>query len=437
MSFLRVSFITAAIAAAFGASAHSGVRQEVLDSLIADHRLMLFGPGELSPAQDSVRVLVENFYYDQFRNFQDPAAPYFLFMSRDANLAMGIGGHLKMKAAYDWAGSVSSMSLSPCDIPLHSDPLTRSRLATDPGGTALFYRVIGRGSDLGLYQLYIEAGFSRNRDFHLKKAYATLGDWTVGLAPSTFGDAAAEPPAIDGGAPGMDMSASSVLVRWMHTFSSDPHGKLQWTIAASAETPRMSAQPQRGVTAARTQFLPDFAAFVQYAWTRSDHVRLAAITRFLPYRDLVAERDNMPVGWGAQLSGVATVCRELSLFGVVNGGMAYSNFGGDCLLGRFDLMASSSDPGRLDRVPGIGFYGGVRYDFSHSLFASCSFGQGICLKDFASADYRSGTIATASLFRSLSPRVRYGFELCLSRRQDFSGASRWARRAEAMVQFSF
>ena len=83
-----------------------------LDSLIANHKLIFFGDGE-NPHADSVRSLITNFYYDQFRHFQDPAAPYFLFMSKNSDLAMGIGGVVRMRGWCDWGGSVNSSAFAP------------------------------------------------------------------------------------------------------------------------------------------------------------------------------------------------------------------------------------------------------------------------------------------------------------------------------------
>ena len=66
------------------------------DALLSDHKIIYIDGRPENPDskqhQDSIRGLVENFFYDQFQSFSDPAAPYFLFMSRDADLAMGIGG---------------------------------------------------------------------------------------------------------------------------------------------------------------------------------------------------------------------------------------------------------------------------------------------------------------------------------------------------------
>ena len=80
------------------------------DSLLKSHKLVYIdgrpADGEMAAYVDSVREQISRFYYDQFRHFSDPAAPYFLFMSKDAQLAMGIGGAVRMRAYYDWGGAM-------------------------------------------------------------------------------------------------------------------------------------------------------------------------------------------------------------------------------------------------------------------------------------------------------------------------------------------
>ena len=67
-----------------------------IDSLKNNHRITFIGDGA-TPHQDSVRVLLDRFYFDQFRHLQDPRAPYFMFMSKDSKFAMGIGGVVRMR----------------------------------------------------------------------------------------------------------------------------------------------------------------------------------------------------------------------------------------------------------------------------------------------------------------------------------------------------
>ena len=288
MNFItRTAAIMLSAACALGAMA-TAPDDEQHEALAKDHKLIFFGEGE-TPQSDSIRNLVENFYYDQFRSFQDPQAPYFLFMSRDSQLAMGIGGMVRMRGYFDWGGTTGTPGFSPYFIPTQRDELNRQRIGSSPAGTALFFRVIGRNKRLGDYQLYIEANFNgyRTRDFHLKKAYATINDWTIGYASSTFGDGAAVPPTIDASGPTMKMDGTNVLVRYMHHFR-----KSGIYVAASVETPDMTVQEDGTSTAARSQFMPNIAAMVQYEWLTGQHIRLSAITRFLPYRDMINSRNH-------------------------------------------------------------------------------------------------------------------------------------------------
>lgn len=406
-----------------------------MDSLMNDHKIIFYGQGD-DPQADSIRTLVEHFYYDQFRNFQDPAAPYFLFMSRDANLAMGIGGMVRMRGYFDWGGSVNQPAFSPYFIPVTKDPLTKNRLGTTPAGTALFFRVIGRNKRLGDYQVYIEANFNGygGRDFHLKKAYATINDWTIGYAASTFGDGAAVPPTVDSNGPTMKMDGTNVLVRYMHTFK-----KSGIVVAASLETPSMSIQDEGSDVAARSQYIPNIAAMVQYEWAKDEHVRLSAITRFLPYRDMLTGKNHTPVGYGVQFSTVFRPISPLKVYATFNTGKSYSNFGGDFLLGKYDLVVDPKTPGRLRTTPGFGYFVGLQYNFTPQLFVSTTFGQGRYLPtpDPEGTDYKYGLYSATNIFWNVTPRIQFGAEFNIGKRQDFDGSHGWARRVGALAQFSF
>lgn len=114
---MRLSAIILAVAAVMpwgGAAAReNSLAGQQTDSLIASHKIVYIdgkpADAETRAYVDSVRRRISAFYYDQFRHFSDPAAPYFLFMSKDARLAMGIGGCVRMRAYYDWGGADGSV----------------------------------------------------------------------------------------------------------------------------------------------------------------------------------------------------------------------------------------------------------------------------------------------------------------------------------------
>ncbi|MCM1110970.1 MAG: hypothetical protein NC336_07180 [Clostridium sp.] len=418
----------------FQGEAQSLVDQQ-MDSLIASHKFITFGGHEGdSPEVDSIRSLVENFYYDQFRNSMDPAAPYFMFISKDANLAMGIGGMVRMRGYFDWGGAIPSSGFAPILIQMQKNELNDKTLGTTPAGTALFFRVIGRNAKLGLYQLYIEANFNGygSRDFHLKKAYATINDWTIGYAASTFSDPAAESPIIDAAGQNAKMSHTAVLVRWMHTWQS------RWTLAASVEQPSIQGinSDQAKV---RSQWVPDVALFGQYEWGKSAHVRLAGIIRQLPYRDLVTGRNYTSEGWGIQLSTVFHPIDCLTFYGVANTGKGYGSLGGDLVTGNYDLVADPLRPGRAYAPKSWGYFVGLQYNIRPNLYVSTTFSQNRYLpsKAVSPDEYKYGLFSATNVVWNLTPRIQAGIELDLGKRQNFSGDHRWAHRIGALAGFSF
>ena len=106
--YLPIFIAISAVLLSPAAYGRQSLAEDHIDSLVASHKVITIGgqPSRSEAYVDSVKSLIENFYYDQFRHFQDPAAPYFLFMSKDASLAMGIGGCVRMRGYYDWGGAM-------------------------------------------------------------------------------------------------------------------------------------------------------------------------------------------------------------------------------------------------------------------------------------------------------------------------------------------
>lgn len=416
------------------AEARDALTDTHLDSTVRDHKLIFFGKGE-EPAPDSTATLIYKFYEDQFRHFSDPLAPYFLFLSKDSKLAMGIGGCVRMRGYFDWGGALPAPGFAPYLIPMRKDPLRMKYLGTTPAGSALFFRVIGRNKRLGDYQLYIEANFNgyEARDFHLKKAYAIINDFTIGYANSTFSDPMALPPTVDASGPNAKLSATNVLVRWMHNF------KKGFSIAASVETPSNQIDVTVDTTAKVSQYIPDIAAFGQYSWGRSNHVRLAGILRTHSYRNLLLGRNRNVLGWGVQASTALHPIPEITVYGAFNFGHGYASLGGDWLMGNYDLVPDPDRPGKLYSPFCYGGYGAVQYNFTPDLFVSATFGGSRYdpSKGAAPSEYKEGLYFAANVYWYLTQRISCAAEFNLGRRENFDGESRWARRVGLMAQFSF
>lgn len=424
------TFITGAYARTL-----TDVRRE---SAISSHKIITFGsdrPDSLA-YNDSVRHLIEAFYYDQFRSFSDPEAPYFLFMSRDATLAMGVGGAVRMRGFYDWHGAIPAPAFAPYLIPMHPDPAAMRHFGTTPSGTCLFFRVFGRNRQLGQYQLYIEANFTGygSRDFKLKKAYAQLNDFIVGYAVTTFSDPAAQPPMVDANGPSNKISPANVLVRYM------PRLGKHWTLAVSAETPSTAVSADGVATRSVQNWVPDGAAFVQYGWGSDSHIRLSGIVRSLSYRDELAGENRHRAGWGLMLSSVAHPGPRLTTYASINYGRGYASMGGDLANGSYDLIVNPATPGRLYAPGSLGWCVGVQWNFRPELFVSVSASSTRLYVEDASAlpgEFRRGVLAAANCFWNVTPRIQFGVEFDYGRRRDCDNSSRDAYRVGAMAMLSF
>lgn len=434
---LRLLF-AAALAFTFTYLHAESAKSIAIADKVANGKIISMDGKELTKEErDSMQNLIATFYYSQFRHFDDPDAPYFMFMSRDAQLSMGIGGKIKTVGWYEWHGAVPDKGLVPFLIPIPEDPAATRHLGVDVGGTALFFRVIGRHRLLGLYQLYIEAGFSgyKNRDFKLKKAYANIRDFTVGYAESTFSDPSTLAPDIDAQGSTSQFDLTRVLVRYMPSFCG---GK--YTVAVSAEYPEDIAIQDDPSIKATDIWLPDFAAFLQYAWNKDSHVRASGILRTMGYRDLVVGKNHNVVGWGAQLSATSTVGDHLVLYGQVNIGRGMAGMTQDLASGNYDLI---SDP---DKAPGNayapkswGWSAGVEYDFNSRWLVSAQAAQTRFLpsSQIDPEEYKYGLYAAVNSFYSITPRVKVGGQFTWGQRHNFNHAHKAARRIEALAQFSF
>lgn len=412
---------------------HSPEENQV-DSLKAHHQIVYFGEGG---KVDSVKevALIDRFYYDQFHHFQDPRAPYFLFMSRDAQLAMGIGGVVRMRGWQDWKGVLNTSGFIPYDIAVPADKARRRKLGATPAGTTLYFQVLGSNRAVGNYQLHIEANFNgyRSRDFNLKKAFAMINDWTIGYTNSTFSDPAATPPLVDGQGPNAEVRTTAVLLRWMRAVHR------HWEVAASVEIPQSQVGANDTTTMAVDDWLPNVAAFVQYEWGYNQQIRLSGILRALPYRDLLTERNyNLP-GWGLQLSSVVRPATPLSIYATVNAGRGYGSMTNDLLMGRFDLVDDLGRPGRMYAPFAYGWFGALQYYLTSTVFVSATFGRMNYQPrgEVAGSTYKYGLYSAANIFWYMTPRIQVAAEFNWGKRQNYDNEHNQARRVSLMAQFAF
>lgn len=385
---------------------------------------------------DSVYRLLDRFYLDQFRQFQDPKAPYFMFMSRNANISFGVGGLVRMRGWFDWNGSVPTNGFNIYSIPIPKNPASMKRLAATPAGSCLFFTIIGSNRILGDYMAYIEGNFDgySGVGFKLKKAYFTSGDWTAGYATSTFADPAAEPVTIDGSGPNGKISKTNVLVRYMHTF------KKNFSVAGSFEFPGSSVSVDNNMTEKCSDYVPDLAAMAQYQWHSGlSHVRLSGLLRVIPYRDLMSGRNRDVVGWGVQLSSMIKVVSPLTVYATAVFGQGHASYTGDLSVGSYDLVPDKSVPGQLYAPQALSLTFGAKYNFLDNLYSCLTLATMRYYPKVNPADseYKYGQYGAINLIWDITPRFEVGAEYLFGKRMNFNHAHANANRVDALFQFSF
>lgn len=409
------------------------------DRLMQDSKVIFVNSGSgVQVSNDTAVITISRFYYNQFRHAQDPLAPYFMFMSKDARMAMGIGGMIKMRGWFDWNGTVPSNNFSPSAIEIPKNPATPRRMGCTPASTGFFFTLLGHNTPIGSYMGYFEASFdgADKIEFKLQKAYFTLNDWTVGYATSTFSDPSAQVPTIDGAGPNGKVDRTNILVRYLKSFGRD-----RWSVGGSLEFPSSGIRDDGKNTEKGTDWLPDLAALGQYQWDSGlSHVRLSGLLRFLPYRDLLTQTNHTLVGWGLQLSAHIKVLPSVMVYGTTHIGQGHSSYTGDLGGGKIDLISNPASPGHLYTPTMFGFTTGVKYDFLPKFSATVGMARlgfhatkGGELPD----NYRYGLYGIANVFWHISPRVESGIEYLIGERKNFSGAHASANRIEALFQLSF
>ncbi|MDE6271971.1 MAG: porin [Muribaculaceae bacterium] len=411
--------------------------EELRRQLIKESKVIFINGDEGERAdRDSVESMMLRFYYDQFRSSQDPEAPMFTFMSKNADLVMGIGATLKVRGMFDWNGSVPNAGFNTYLINMPKTPENWRQLRGDAAGSSIFFNLMGRHTVIGDYRVYIQGGFNGygNSGFKLKKAWLQVRDFTVGLAPTTFSDPAAQPDLLDGAGANGKIDKTNVLVRYLHTF------KGRWSVAGSLEFPSSNPDVDDATTKKCNDYIPDVAALGQYQWNRGlSHVRIAALLRTMSYRDLLTNETRHRVGWGVMLGTTVRAGRYIQFFGQTSVGKGISAYTGDLSSGNYDLLANPLHPGELYAPTTLTGTVGLKAFWMPRLTSTFAVAT---LRNFATdgthdATYKYGQFLAVNLLYNITPRIQCGLEYLAGKRMNFNRDHANANRLEAVLTASF
>lgn len=411
--------------------------EEQRASLLKDSKIIfVYSGGDKTASRDSAEALMAKFYEDQFRHSQDPESPTFTFMSKDADLAMGIGAKVVLGGWFNYNGYIAGSDFSPYSIQIPKTPETDRSLSGTASGSSLYFSLIGKNEKIGNYRVYIQGAFNgyARSGFKIKKAWVQIRDFTAGLAPTTFSDPASEPDVLDTGGANGKVSKTNLLVRYMKTF----RGK--WSVAGSAELP--SSQPDiSGADVSKVlDYVPDIAALGQYQWNRGlSHVRIAGILRSMSYRELSGGEIHHVTGWGALLGSTIKAGNNITIYAQGSVGQGMTAYTGDLSNGNYDLLADPKDSSHLYAPTTASAIFGLKYYWKRNLTSTIALGT---LRTYAKegtydGTYKYGQYLAANVNYNITPRIQIGMEYEAGKRMNYDRSHGNANRLLASFVASF
>lgn len=391
---------------------------------------VIFLKGDSSDmAGDMVVVL----YDTKNLHFRDPSAPRFLFVDREGNTALGIGGFVEGVAQYDFNGAVDGAGFTTFNIPVPRDPSLVNRLGADATHSTIFLQLVRR-TRFGMLSGYVQTNFSGDNNSYgvkVKQAYVRLGGVTFGLTYSTFSDPSAGVPTIDYQGPSGEIGTKNLIVQYRKSFG----GK--FSAALGIENPESTYTDEDGLCRKINQRFPDIPLYFQYDTGRNGHIRVSGIFRNLSYRNLVKGKNKFVPGWGVQLSGLVTPFNRTTIYGQCAYGKGIGQYVNDLSGFGYDLI--SAGDGTMVAPKDLAIVAGAKYNFNDKFFISASYSLNRVYDDgsLGATAYKRAEYIVVNGFYTLGYGFQVGAEYLYGTRHNLDGLQGSANRVEAMVKYSF
>lgn len=402
--------------------------------------------GEKNRDTSIVKILMDN----APKYFNAPGMPRFAIIGNQNKFYLGIGGYAKATISYDWGNPIANnchftTSSIPMNNPKGNEGLIQFSAQTSTIAIN-FVALPGTDNQIGAY---FNINFSNpNYAPMVLNAYAKYRGFTAGYAFSLFSDVMAGPPTIDFEGPNGWTLIPNAVIDYEHNF-----GK-HWGVGIGLEMPIASyavdPATEDPTTYSVNQRVPDIPAYVQYSWKdRSSWVRVSGIIRNMLYRDNLADKNVNNVGWGVKFSGSASIGKKITTFYQAVYGHGISSYMQDIYGGQLDMTPQRGWDRRLNgRLANVGVWGGylgVQYNFTPTIFASCTYSlvrtfnnQYNDISQPVEADqYKNAQYVVANLFWNVAKNVQMGVEYLWGDRMNMNNLRKGDNRAQTMIQVNF
>lgn len=386
--------------------------------------------------------------------FTDKGDPRFMITNEDETFSFGVGGVVHVISFFDFNGSLDNKDFSTWNISVPSDRAPQYGMTM--GSTKINFKA---KSKLGKHNLIAFVSFntpSSEDKIKLRHAYISWGDFTIGKTYSFFMDLAAGPMTVDLQGPNTQISLSSPLLGYMHSFGN-------WTLAAALEMPSYKVPEATPTGVSLNDFgiydefqsTPDLSAHVKYKGNFG-HFQAGFLFRRLHY--WVGNHPSYSIsetracnGFGVSLSGLVNITPKLffTFQGIYGKGVAnylndFSDAGIDLVLNK--TYTDGSGMSSMMALPTYGGYGSFQYDWNKKFSSALVFGMtkahkvNEVYKGMYGFDFSQ--YGALNLFYKINDYCTCGVEYLHGYRQDFvpnseDSAYGHANRVNAMFSYTF
>lgn len=386
----------------------------------------------LLPAADTAQVEITNKISEwEFPLYHDPALPAFILISKNKNLALGIGGYVRFSMSQDFDGSVDNRDFVVYQIPVPRTGSQRSRFFIDASTSRMYIKLLAN-TRWGILQGVIDTDFrALSNRYRYSAAYVKLNGFLVGRYWSVMADLGAYPPGVDFQGPNAFTGASAYQVSYQGKIGSF------FRFGTGIELPDYSI-PDSLSSKTLPQVIPTVPLYVQGEgdW---GHFRLAALLRPLTYQDLNNDNRRYVFTWGTVASSVLNINKKLTVYLQGMYGSGISNMLFDLSGFGLDLYPAANNNGKLLPYRMAGGYVGCQYRFNERFSMSGIYSQLRLYRGETRLPslYRYGQYIIGTFYYNITPKLQLAAEYDHGKRQDQDLISGYANRLQMSMRYDF
>lgn len=383
--------------------------------------------------------------------------PKFVIKTKDKSFMMTVGGQINPIMGVDLGNNLynvdgAGISFVTQKIPVPAQVGHKSDYYINPLNAAIDFQVVGLAGTPDQITGYIKFGTDGiTSTLHLTRAYVSWRNFTAGKKLTLMqDDYACQPPTIDPEGPS---GCISTVVNEVN-YTSKNYDGFQFAVGLDLPTWYASNGIYRGkdypafdgkaVTnyADAEQVIPDIPMWIQYGTSNYNRVRLSGIIRNFAYRNLITNKTDHKVGWGAMLSGNLNPVKPVIFYYQLAYGKGIGAYLQDIAGMPLSFIPSDSEPGKMEASPMMGVNVGFTFNINSKWQINIMGSESRIwdVRNYAiqndAYNYRYALYAAGNVFYNITPYLQWGIEYLWGHRETWNMGGASDSRIQTQLMFT-